>query len=51
MSTEGQAVHKFIQACRIKLDIHREAQSHTQAWEAASSIPIPLFKFSSAVSL
>jgi hypothetical protein len=48
-STEGHAAQKLIQACRFKLDIHREAKSHTQAWAAASSIPIPLL-YSSAVT-
>jgi hypothetical protein len=46
MSTEGQAAQKFIQACRIKLDIHREAQSHKQAWDAAvlnSDSPFVIF--------
>jgi hypothetical protein len=44
MSTKGQAVQKFVQARRIKFDIHRgwEAEFHTQAWGAAASIPVPL---------
>jgi hypothetical protein len=47
MSTKGQAVQKFVQARRIKFDIHRgwEAEFHKQAWGRRPQFRFPFCNF------